>query len=196
MWSYDPVKHLYTIEGTPIPSVTQVIKATGLIDDTYFTEDARDRGKAVHLACEYHDKDVLDESSVHEDIRPYLEAYKAFLSESRYKPVVIEASGVCQVYYFGGTVDRIGILNDCIALIDIKSGAIQSWAALQTAAYERLYLTGAFGDFPDLQNHKCELRRYSLQLKNNGRYSLLRQTSHEDWLDFAAARRLYRFYQN
>ena len=48
----DRETHTYTPN---LPSVTEILRSVGLIDATWYTEEARQRGTAVHLACEYWD---------------------------------------------------------------------------------------------------------------------------------------------
>lgn len=46
--AFDPLTHTYTMDGEPVLSVTQLCEQAGLVDKTFFTEEARQRGTDVH----------------------------------------------------------------------------------------------------------------------------------------------------
>ena len=56
---FDEAAHVYTVAGVERPSVTQILKDAGLIDTTWYTDEARQRGRAVHLAAQFLDEDDL-----------------------------------------------------------------------------------------------------------------------------------------
>ena len=129
---FDPEKHEYRHEGKRLISVTQ---ALSLVDsrpkDEYFLR----RGQLIHLACEYYDRDELDEASVDSEIMPYLNSYRLFLTETGFTPRWIESRHFHPVYQYAGTIDRMGTLNGKTVLIDLKSGAPADVDELQLAAY-------------------------------------------------------------
>lgn len=89
-------------------SVTQILQAEGFIDDAWFNDYVRDRGSNIHLACHLDDIDDLDEDTVGEVERPYLESYRKFKRESGF---VVEESEVPKAnlkYGFAGTPDKVG----------------------------------------------------------------------------------------
>ena len=160
--------HVYHDEsGVEIPGVTTVLKDVGLIDTTWFTKYARDRGTAVHLACALYDRDDLDESSIHPDVEPYLQGWIRFKRESGFVPELIEEKVRSETYGYAGTLDRTGMLNGRRVLLDLKSGAPQPWTAIQTAAY-----SGCFGHL---------LKRYAVAVKDNGSYQLTEYRDRNDW---------------
>lgn len=109
-------------------SVTEIIKEAGLIyeSDPWYMG----RGQAVHAATEYHDRGTLDESTVAEEIRGYLEAWKKYRADTGYTPRLIEQELYHPVYKYCGRIDREGR--------DIKSGSFVKWHLLQGAAYNEL----------------------------------------------------------
>ncbi|NIQ92421.1 MAG: hypothetical protein GWN93_26950 [Deltaproteobacteria bacterium] len=186
--------HEYRLHGVVVPGVTDVMKTAGLIDGWFYDEFSLKRGQAVHRATELHDKGVLKSSSIHPVVEPFYRAYTSFLGDTGFRPLIIEAWGIDHVYRFGGMVDRVGLLNGDVALIDIKTGGLPWWTAVQTSAYERLLVNNYFKcNYPEeiIANAKT-FKRYGLQLRNNGRYSLTHYSDPENWLDFVAALRLYR----
>lgn len=160
--------HVYrNAGGRIVPGVTSIIRSAGLMGDTsYFTDFARDRGTAVHLAIELLEQDDLDRSSLDDVTSPYVEAWERFKSEAGYVSEKQELKIHNKTYNYAGTADQVGNIGKDTVLIDIKTGVYQKWWALQCAAYNEVT--------------KCK-RRLSVELKNDGSY---RMTEHTDKLDF------------
>jgi len=121
-----------------LPSVTQILREAGLISTAWLTEFGRDRGSAVHVACQLLDEGDLDESSVDENVAPYLAAYKRFLTEMRPEILAIEKPVTNGIYLYRGTLDRIYKFptKTRSVLVDIKCGACEPWHSIQTAGYQ------------------------------------------------------------
>ena len=160
MITLDKETHTYRNEkGVILPSVTQILKAEGFIDDAWFTEYARTRGEMVHLATKMYDDGTLDESALDPVIVPYLEGYKRFLKESGFEVHFAEETVYSPSCQFAGTLDRRGLLNGRKTLIDIKTGTVLPWVALQTTAYDSCLL----------DRHD----RFGLQLTDDGKHKLI-----------------------
>ncbi|NPV03857.1 MAG: hypothetical protein HPY67_03900 [Syntrophaceae bacterium] len=171
---FDAERHAYLLDGRVVPSVTQILAAEGIIDGQWYTEEGRRRGDHVHLALRYHDEGRLDEESVTDEVRPYLEAWQRFISETGFICLQIEQPFADRNLGFAGTPDRVGWMDGdkTLSIIDIKTGAPEPWHALQTAAY-------AVG------LGKRTVMRWSVYLKPNGAYRLIRHQAIEDviaWL--------------
>ena len=171
---FDPERHAYILDGRVIPSVTQILTAEGIINGQWYTEDGRRRGGHVHLALRYLDEGRLDEDSVTDEVRPYLEAWGRFLSETGFICLQIEQPFADRNLGFAGTPDRVGWMDGdkTLSIIDIKTGAPEPWHALQTAAY-------AVG------LGKRTARRWSVYLRPNGAYRLVQHRHLDDincWL--------------
>jgi len=136
---FNPAAHEYTEDdGTPIPSVTQIIKAAGKIDDRFYNADARDRGSAVHQFCErYADGFRIDNRDNPLAAYEYVNSFAAWMSDYH----VFTLSTECQVYHkingkaYAGTYDILADVNGKTVLIDIKTGGRMKWHAVQLAAY-------------------------------------------------------------
>ena len=105
---YNKEGHLYSDGSSLLPSVTHILQSEGFIDATWFNDYVRDRGSNIHLACHLDDINDLDEDTVGEVERPYLEAYRKFKRESGF---VVEESEVPKAnlkLMFAGTPDRLG----------------------------------------------------------------------------------------
>ena len=176
MLTFNKEDHKYFWNLQPVPSVTQVLSSGGLIDEQWFTAEGCRRGTWVHSATQYHDEGLLDESTVPEDIVPYLDAYKSFLSDTGWKPVEREVMGYSEIWDYAGTWDGIyQKRNGGYALVDIKSGKAMPYVALQLAGYKELVKDR----FPGALLH-------SLELRNDGKYRLSdAYTDPNYWAEFA-----------
>lgn len=170
--TFDETTHKYFLDGVEIPSVTQVLKHAGIIDERFYKEGGANRGAAVHLATQFLDEGDLDLGSLDIEIVPYVEAYAKFLQESEFTPLKIEAKGFCNIKSeYAGTLDRYGYFKNKpnqTVVIDIKTGTIPKWAGLQLAAYSSIH--GHQGD-----------DRYALLLRGTGTYKL---TKFDDCKDY------------
>ena len=136
---FNPAAHEYTEDdGTPIPSVTQIIKAAGIIDDRFYNADARDRGSAVHEFCErYADGVRVDNRGNLLAAYEYVNSFAAWMSDYG----VFTLSTECRVYHkingkaYAGTYDILADIGGKNVLIDIKTGVKAKWHAVQLAAY-------------------------------------------------------------
>lgn len=156
---FDKERHVYSVNGRVLPSVTGILKAEGFIDDTWFTEDARLRGTYVHLACHLYDMGTLDENELDPALRPYLNGYIRFKADTGFEVVESEVPRYHEQYLFAGTPDKIGVMAKADTLIDLKSGLVSPWTALQTAAYELTL------DRP--------MKRFGVQLTDDGKYKMI-----------------------
>lgn len=144
------------------PSVTEVLKLAGLINDQWFTEHSAWRGSVVHKCCEYEDFEDLDEKSVDERVTGYLEAWRKFKRETGYQPVSNESVVRNDTLQIIGRLDGVGEMRDgTFAVVDRKTGAVSKSTALQTAAYT------ACLERPLLY------RRFAVALKPDGNYSMI-----------------------
>lgn len=165
--------HQYFLNGSPLPSVTQILSDLGFIDKNFFTEYGRTRGKFVHLACELDDKGELDEESLSSPLLPYLKAWRSFKRDTGIKIESIEKEVASELYKFAGKLDRIGIMNGSCCVLDIKSGSVSPWTALQLAAYE-------------IAVNK-RLKRFAVQLTETGKYKLHTYSDPQDRQIFISA---------
>lgn len=156
--TFDPATHIYKVNGEVWPSVTQILKDMGFIDDRWFNEYARERGSLAHLIIKWDCQGVLDEDTVDPILRPYLDAWRLFVDDTGFVSGSVETPLYDPIRRFAGTPDNVGELYEVPAEIDYKTGAISPVTGLQLAGYE--LLTGK------------RLKRYGLQLMNTGKYKL------------------------
>lgn len=117
-----------------LPHVTWVLKAAGLVDDRWFSQESAWRGSCVHLACQYDDQGDLDEASLDPVTVGYLKAWRKCKKEMCLQFNGIEVSKQDSLYGYCGRIDRI--LGG--AVLDLKTGGSHPAHRLQLAAYARL----------------------------------------------------------
>lgn len=178
--AFDAATHTYALNGQRVLSVTQILEAVGLVDDDYFTEDSRTRGRYVHRMVLYSEREGLDENTVDERLRGYLEAYRRFVQEVAVGPCTLLERPLCDpILRFAGTPDQLRPMQGRETLIDLKSGQPHPTHGLQLAAYEHLIW----------RQLRCgRLDRAAVYLKPNGSYRLRMYEDRNDWKIFDCAR--------
>jgi hypothetical protein len=178
--------HRYLLDGMPIPSNTQLLKAEGLIDDTFYTPDGRDRGSRVHVACWFADDGTLDWDSVIEAERGYIKAFLRFKRETEW----ITDFNELPVWGAPGYGTRLDLLGSGMfqvsgdfrrrrVVIDIKSGKADKWVGWQTGGQKRAVVERIQAQDEDwtqhleyINGHPYPELRFALELKADGRYNL------------------------
>lgn len=134
---FDADTHQYRLDGMPLPSVTQVIKA--VLPSPYFIDEwYLQRGTATHLACELLDQGRLDWSSVDPEILPRVRAYEEWARGREF--IAIEKRLASREHGYAGTLDRmIRIAGlDWLILADLKNSYYPQ-CRLQLGAYSLLW---------------------------------------------------------
>ncbi len=172
----------------PLPSVTEVLQATGLGGDFSMVkpdvlEWARARGTALHRAIEFHAKGTLDPDSLHPEILGAMKGYLQFMLDTDHEPVASELELVHDQWGFMGHPDRVGRIRgfDGLAIIDYKMTAAfdAPYVRLQGAGYRLLWNY----NHPDMPVSKV----FGLHLRKEGTYRLHDVTDSEAEQTFLAA---------
>lgn len=173
--------HQYLINGKEVPGVTTILKAAGLYNEDFFTEEARQRGVYVHKACLYHLQTDLKEDSIPDEYRGYIEAFKLFMSESVCEPMLdmCEVPMFSNIFRYAGTPDIPCMFKGRTSLVDIKTGGETPTTGVQLAGYVQLMDTPA--------------DRYGLYLKADGKYRFVPYVDSKDIKIFNAALSLYHY---
>lgn len=177
--------HKYSVDGVEKPGVTKILEAAGLIDKTYYNDHACIRGQYVHKAILLYHTQGLNFNSLDGEIKPYFRAYLDFQRKSNFKLVLIEKSGYHPIYDYCGTPDLIGYINDPLSLIDIKTGSVPDWVAMQTAAYKMI--------FDKKVDNLPITKRYALNLTKEEKWSLIPLNNRHDEDIFKAALTLFNY---
>jgi hypothetical protein len=190
MLAFDAPSHVYAWKGAIVPGVTTIIRnALGNPFERVAAdvlELARQRGSAVHKACELDDAGLLDEATVDSRIVPYVDAWRVFRHQFKFQVLFAETPLYSMVHGFAGTPDcAIALLDGVMAVLDRKTGLPGPAAAMQTAAYAHL-VDCEFGD------DGTGLRRFALRMLPTGQYRIHEYTNPGDWRDFLAALTVYR----
>ncbi len=130
---FDPVEHKYYLDDRELTSPTQLLKAEGVINTEWYTEEGRDNGTRRHLIFHLDDIDDLVEESVDPVDLPYLETYRRFKRENQFVLIDSETPVFNATYMIACTPDKYCELNGKKALVEIKTGNLEPWTALQTA---------------------------------------------------------------
>ena len=188
--TFDAPTHTYRLDGTRIPSVTQVLRPLYNFDKVApdDLERALELGTSVHLMTEYHDKGTLDETTLTDELIRYLDAYKSFLDENQ---VIVHGDYIeCRLanpkYRYGMTLDRVVQIKykrrTVNAVGDIKTGGIYPAVGPQLAAYQE-----GFNVMVQKPNQNPSINhRFSINLKPDGRYDLNWWDDPADWKMFLA----------
>jgi hypothetical protein len=160
VFAFDKENHVYTLGSQRLPSVTEILKGAGLVDDQWFTEASRWRGSAVHAMCHYDDEGDLDESALDDRLKGYLESYRLFKTEMCFVAQYNEQMVHHEAMGYAGTFDLKGMFVHGQCLPDIKSGEVHKATRYQTVAYAAT------------QEKPRTLWRLGLGLKPTGKYSL------------------------
>ena len=187
---FDEANHLYFVNGKQTPSVSSILSP--LVDFSYVPREtleyASQRGTAVHRATELYDLGTLDDESVDEAVRPYLDAWKLFRDETGFVPRLIERRVHHADYGYCGTIDREGCMTELAgspqAIIDIKTPVhLGPVVGLQLAAYQEALRSEGF---------QVDLR-FAVQLRSDGNYRLQSYIEKSDFGVFVALLTLKRW---
>lgn len=175
---FEPKGHVYmTSDGTIIPSVTEIIKAE-LNLYQFSGQNAAIRGEYTHKACQLHDEGRLKVDSLDPIIEPFFAQYLKFLKENTHVKILQnELKRYSPNYMYAGRADKLALVNDIPALVDLKTCNIlkeENWHKWQTAAYEELF-----------KNERGPQDRYVLYLTPN-KYFFTRHEGKRDFYEFLA----------
>lgn len=166
--NFDPDKHIYTLGGYILPSVTQIMQPMSLMlyndvppDALY---EAADRGTRAHEQVSNYVLYGVVESD--EDTAPYVNAFQQFQSDMR--PTWLESEYRCyhKIMRYAGTVDLIGYVTPDdgtgVDVVDLKC----------TSVFHAIMLSTQISAYAEaLKSHGIKVRNlYGLQLLKNGGY--------------------------
>lgn len=165
--SFEEEGHVYRLDGEVIPGITAVLKRVGLIDDRFYSVEARDRGSAVHAAIEYLQEGDLERSSLAPLLVPYVEAWERFRDEMGWEPIERPELLVgSETLRFATRIDGVGRVrgDSRIVVGNWKSGGPEPFHPLQ-AAGEAIAYAETVG-----RSTALSLRRAAIYLRSDGTY--------------------------
>jgi len=150
------------------PRVTEILRAAGLVDDRWWTEEARDLGTKVHKAAHYLAEGTLDWDTVDPRVASRLASYQIFLDEMKPEILAIEETVTNELYRYIGHLDIRLRLHGREGVLDIKPPGKYPWHPIQLSLYA--------GCFPR------KLARWNLHLNDEGnRPKLIEHRNRRDW---------------
>jgi hypothetical protein len=194
--TFEPIAHRYDLDGVRVPSVTQVLQRSGIINfdgiPEPILEAARVRGTIVHSALHYYNDRDLDGESFRSDFPTYagyLDAWETFCRQRHYEPILNEHRVASRRHKVAGTIDSLGLLDGKAVLLDFATGRPHDVAKnLQTAAYHGLAMEWAaekedpaLGLF--MAQHRV-IRRYAVQLRKDGTFVVEPYVNPTDYRQF------------
>lgn len=181
--TFDEERHEYRVGGVLVPNVTKIVSP--LYDWMGVPPDVLDRkaklGTAVHMATEFDDKGTLDEETVSEEVRGYLNAWRRFRAETGFMPTLNEQIVFHPELRYAGKLDRAGVFPgspEAVDILDIKSGAEFDAHGVQVAGYALAFVA-------ERQIRTYPSRR-AVYLKPDGTYRMRRFTDPTDYQTFVA----------
>ncbi len=164
---HDPT-HSYWENGNRMISATGILKVCGDVDTTWYKPEHAKRGSIVHAGCHHIGLGRINWPAWEEkypEIIPYLRAYQKFLADSCFEPKICERPHYHQNLRYGTTIDNIGKWKlSHTEIVEIKSGKMMDWTAIQTALQAMAWYPNSYFDIP----------RWGLELRNDETYKLAR----------------------
>lgn len=182
--NFQRVGRCYTLNGVRLPSVSDVLRISGISDwshvDPGILAAAAARGTAVHKCCEAIERETVDWAGIEPSHLPYIDAFMAFMDITGWESDLMEEPLCSETLLVAGTPDRRGCFTKWEgtprAVLDLKTGAPQPAHSIQLAGYKRL-----------MPPEDPPLKRYGLYLSRDGSYQLKEYAGATDEKIFAAA---------
>jgi hypothetical protein len=139
----DESTHTYRLaDGQTVPGVSEILRRVGISELPPISperlEAARERGSAIHAACELIDEGTIDWSTIDPVIAGNVAAFAEFRARIRPVTVAREAIVYSRKWGFAGRLDWVGyliVVGRDLAIADYKSGTPSAWTELQLALY-------------------------------------------------------------
>lgn len=176
--------HSYHDAQGRVMNITTLLVISGHVDDAWFTEDARDRGTAVHKLAEEIDLGAITLDDVDPQYRGYLLAHREMMRRLDARHEYVEVACQHPTIRLAGRTDRVGTYIGLRGVLDLKTGARHRAHAIQTALQAILWA-------PTLMLPPNAIARFTGYIKNNGKFKVDRYHNDGDILE---AERLIRRY--
>ena len=190
---FDPVRHVYRWQGRVVPGVSSILGAGGHSCQFYPDDPKyRNRGTAIHYACQLLDADELDLDEFYrlderlpreKRIAGYIDQYREFLSDVKPRWTMTEQAMYSPKLRVAGTLDRAGLVVNSWGIVDIKTGTIPPSVGIQTAGYCCIIYDG--------EEPPADIRRWVLRLTGTRRYQFRECENRSDYHCFLNAVKIY-----
>jgi hypothetical protein len=190
---HDHDRHVYTAldTGEQLQHITGMLARTGWIDDTWFTEEASERGSMVHELTAAFDLGALEVGTLDSPWRPYLLAHvRAIEAMGRPEMLAVEQPAVHPRYRYAGRPDRVVRLWGRLGVLEVKTGdEIAPTPQQPTTAHSLQTALQAMLVEHEYNMPADAFARWALYLKPTGKYKL---REHKDRGDFNEALKVIR----
>jgi hypothetical protein len=164
--------HRY-FDGVEYIGVTSCLRV--LLDGSWWTNEARDRGTHAHQAIAWDLEGVLDDNR-EADWWPRVEGARRWRAENEAVTQGFEVLVGDPSLRLAGTIDWIGAVRGVPSIVDWKPETDNGVTGLQLAAYAHLLF---------LRDHVVR-QRLSVHLGDDGTYRVITHTDRHDWPTFRA----------
>jgi hypothetical protein len=178
--TFDAKLHRYYLKDKRVPSVSEVLEPLLELDGIPrdVLEAARITGQHVHHAVHLMVNKQLEWGTLDPALVNYVAAARLFLAENDVKVLASEYRMADEGLRVAGTLDLLGIIKRYTAVFDWKvTATMPRTAGPQTAAYDHLYRKNLGGR---------PMRRYAVQLFDDGTYELFPQEDPRDMTWFTS----------
>lgn len=180
--NFEEKRHIYTIDGQILPSVTTVMRP--LDSEVYRGIDenvmkmAANRGTAIHNAVENYALYGIED--IEPEYRGYFDGFLRFWDENNPEPLATESRMYHKFLRYAGTADLPCVIRGKKVLIDYKTSAEvnKMLTGVQLEAYAKAYSSHGFR-FDE---------KAIVHLKNDGSYQMVRYKANdmESWEVFSS----------
>ena len=191
VFSFDPIEHIYRLNGEIIPGFSEIMKANGLVDfddvPPALLERCRKFGANLHKAIHLYNKGTLDAENLDFGLQPGIAAWSSFLDHTGFKPIVAwgEQPICSEISRYGCTPDNILKKDNRYAIAEVKSSSgMRPFMKLQTAAQVK-----AIKDFYGVKISE----RFVIQISADGEVKLHEHKDRRDEAFFLSALTVYKF---
>ena len=156
--------HLYTLDGIAIPSVTQVLPDNPHNKDDY----SMNRGTLVHKTIYLYNIGDLDEDTLDEQLKPYLEAYNKFRKDCPDIRGIVELKSGSP-----SPTDELQVAGYCL-LVNAQNPPFSDkpLKGYEVPLYHLSYKYAGIIDILELDSLPCR-KAYNLYLSGDGKYDLI-----------------------
>lgn len=181
---FDARRHIYIAldTGEVTPNITRMLHRAGLVDERWFTEEGRERGREVHRLTAALDLDGLDLPTLVSPYRAYVLAHAKAMALVPHEWAHVEVPAIHPTLRFAGRCDRAGLVHQWPSVWEVKSGAKHPANQVQTAL-QAILAAPTFGIDPR------RVKRYIEYVDRTGKFQVF---EHTDPRDFDRAFRLIR----
>ncbi len=154
----DEATHTYRVEGRRFVGVTGEMEECGLRAESFVDDGALERGRIVHAMCAALDRNNPFRWDIHRSYHGYVAAWENAKRETGLNIQLIEHRVSDPTRGYAGTLDRTAYWRSRLAIVELKTGAINPVTRLQLVAYGNALKAGAV------------FERLAIQLKPDGRF--------------------------